>query len=277
LTGDVAFCTIGPYDRCALAIRAFVPHRPLTDTPAAAPGQETPMDYDADIPLSPLGGPEAWTRSVVEADPGVVTILPAECVDDLLDALRGLRAAGRSIDTVTPEDFAFPRLGPWLARYVGVPLALIRRKVLMQRHVALAMRAVYVTPKSYLSFIEGYKDLYKRKWTFIRELASSIGTGLQKMNEAKEDVNKLKVELGVKSQELAVAAKEIEGLVKSIGESTAQAEKEKQKVVAIVDAVSKKASEIAAVKDDAERDLAAAKPALDAAVSALNSITARLS
>ena len=36
--------------------------------------------------------------------------------------------------------------------------------------------------------------------------------------------------------------------------------------------VTKKASEIAAVKDDAERDLAAAKPALDAALEALNSI-----
>lgn len=33
-------------------------------------------------------------------------------------------------------------------RHQGVPLALIRRKVLMQRHLALAMRAVYVTPKS---------------------------------------------------------------------------------------------------------------------------------
>ena len=33
------------------------------------------------------------------------------------------------------------------------------------------------------------------------------------------------------------------------------------------------AQEIAAVKDDAEQDLAAAKPALDAALSALNSIT----
>lgn len=33
-------------------------------------------------------------------------------------------------------------------RHAGVPLALIRRKVLMQRHLALAMRAVYVTPKS---------------------------------------------------------------------------------------------------------------------------------
>ncbi len=33
--------------------------------------------------------------------------------------------------------------------------------------------------------------------------------------------------------------------------------------------------EIAAVKDDAEKDLAAAKPALDAALSALNSITSK--
>jgi isopenicillin-N N-acyltransferase-like protein len=33
-------------------------------------------------------------------------------------------------------------------RDIGVPLALIRRKVLQQSHVALAMRAVYATPKS---------------------------------------------------------------------------------------------------------------------------------
>ncbi len=36
--------------------------------------------------------------------------------------------------------------------------------------------------------------------------------------------------------------------------------------------MTKKASEIATVKDDAERDLAAAKPALDAALAALDSI-----
>ena len=40
-----------------------------------------------------------------------------------------------------------------------------------------------------------------------------------------------------------------------------------------MDAVTVKASEIAAVKDDAEKDLAAAKPALDSALAALNSIT----
>lgn len=41
----------------------------------------------------------------------------------------------------------------------------------------------------------------------------------------------------------------------------------------IVDQVTKKAGEIALVKDSAEKDLAAAKPALDAALNALNSIT----
>jgi dynein heavy chain len=93
------------------------------------------------------------------------------------------------------------------------------------------------------------------------------------MNEAKDDVNKMKAELAVKNQELAVAAKEAEALLKSISENTAIAEKEKAKVAVIVDAVSEKAAEIGAVKDDAEKDLAAAKPALDAALSALNSIT----
>jgi dynein heavy chain len=51
--------------------------------------------------------------------------------------------------------------------------------------------------------------------------------GLQKMVEAKEDVNKMKAELAIKNQELAAASKEAEALLKSISESTAVAEKGK--------------------------------------------------
>ncbi|DBA69380.1 TPA: Dynein gamma chain, flagellar outer arm [Trebouxia sp. C0005] len=134
-------------------------------------------------------------------------------------------------------------------------------------------RHVYVTPKSYLSFIAGYKSLYEKKLLYVRELATSINSGLSKMGEAKVDVNKMKGELAIKNTDLAAATKEAEKLLKEISENTAIAEKEKQKVAVIVDGVTKKAAEIATVKDDAERDLAAAKPALDAALTALNSIT----
>lgn len=49
-------------------------------------------------------------------------------------------------------------------------------------------------------------------------------------------------------QELAVASREAEALLRSISESTAIAEKEKAKVAVIVGEVSSKAAEIAAVK-----------------------------
>ena len=100
-----------------------------------------------------------------------------------------------------------------------------------------------------------------------------LDAGLNKMNSAKEDVGRMRIELAVKDKELVVAGAEAERLLAEISESTAAAEKERAKVGKIVEAVTKKADEIAAVKADAERDLEAAKPALEAALSALNSIT----
>ena len=63
---------------------------------------------------------------------------------------------------------------------------------------------------------QSYKELYTKKWTFTQELAISIAAGLQKMLEAKADVNKMKGELAIKNQDLAVAAKEAEVLLKEV-------------------------------------------------------------
>ena len=125
-------------------------------------------------------------------------------------------------------------------------------------------RHTYVTPKSFLSFIQFYMNLYKVKWEGVAHLAQAINAGLEKMDEAKVDVGRMKQNLAIKNQELAKATKEAEALLKSISESTAIAEQEKAKVAVIVEGVSSKAAEIAGVKADAEKDLAAAQPALDA-------------
>lgn len=61
-------------------------------------------------------------------------------------------------------------------------------------------RHVYVTPKSYLSFIQGYKALYSKKWEYVQQLAHNINNGLQKMFEAKADVNQMKADLAIKNQ-----------------------------------------------------------------------------
>lgn len=66
-------------------------------------------------------------------------------------------------------------------------------------------RQTHVTPKSYLSFLDGYKTVYKEKHEHIDELASRMNTGLEKLIEASESVDQLSKELIVKEKELAVA------------------------------------------------------------------------
>ena len=133
-------------------------------------------------------------------------------------------------------------------------------------------RNVYVTPKSYLSFIDGYRSLYQKKLDDVNVLADKINSGLSKLFEAKSDVKKMQVELTQKNKDLAEAQKSSEKLLKEISASTAVAEKEKAKVAVIVEGVTAKANQIEAGKIEAEEDLKLAQPAMDAALEALGSI-----
>ena len=71
-------------------------------------------------------------------------------------------------------------------------------------------RATHVTPKSYLSFINGYKTIYAEKKAEIGNLAQRMNTGLTKLMEASESVAELSRELAVKEKELAVASEKAE-------------------------------------------------------------------
>jgi hypothetical protein len=48
---------------------------------------------------------------------------------------------------------------------------------------------VFVTPKSYLSFLAFYKSLYQQKFDALQKEEKAISDGLLKLEEAGEGVN----------------------------------------------------------------------------------------
>ena len=186
-----------------------------------------------------------------------------------LDALTAV--ANKFIGDFEMHDAVTPEIKEQLVQHMGSVHTYVTAAC--DEYLQAHRRHVYVTPKSYLSFIGGYKSLYGKKLNDVQELASSINSGLEKMVQATEDVDVMKKELAVKNAELAEAQQVSTELLKEISSKTAIAEKEKAKVGKVKTSCQQQAEEIGAVKADAERDLAAAKPALEAAVSALSSIT----
>ena len=133
-------------------------------------------------------------------------------------------------------------------------------------------RNVYVTPKSYLSFLKSYQVLYTEKFAEINALSVKINNGLLKLAEAQEDVKEMKVKLAASEVTLKEAAEQSAVLIKEIAVNTAAADKTKASVKIIADAAFEKATTIGAEKEEVEKDLEAAKPALLEAESALNAI-----
>ena len=134
-------------------------------------------------------------------------------------------------------------------------------------------RHVYVTPRSYLSFIQAYRQVYAEKVGVVEGLASKINTGLAKLEQAREDVGLMQVELKGKEKTLVVAQEKSAVLLGEITASTAKAEKKKTEVQAVADLLTSEKTVIADDKRLVEEDLLAAKPALDGAREALNAIT----
>ncbi|KAJ8736206.1 hypothetical protein PYW08_006862 [Mythimna loreyi] len=135
-------------------------------------------------------------------------------------------------------------------------------------------RQTHVTPKSYLSFLDGYKALYKGKHLYIAEMAKRMTTGLGKLVEAAESVDILKKELEVKELEIKEATANAEEVLEAVADSQAAAEVVKAEVLQVKDRAVKLVSVIADETAVAEEKLADAKPALEAAEAALLTINA---
>ncbi|KAM6954364.1 dynein axonemal heavy chain 8-like [Aplochiton taeniatus] len=133
-------------------------------------------------------------------------------------------------------------------------------------------RRTHVTPKSYLSFINGYKTVYKEKYTYINTLAERMNVGLSKLMEASESVAQLSKDLVVKEKELALASIKADKVLAEVTVSAAAASVVKNEVQIVKDRALKIVEGIETEKAYAEVKLKAAKPALEEAEAALNTI-----
>ncbi|KAJ9594442.1 hypothetical protein L9F63_014127 [Diploptera punctata] len=135
-------------------------------------------------------------------------------------------------------------------------------------------RQTHVTPKSFLSFLDGYKSIYSDRYRNIGLMAKDMTLGLSKLVEAAASVDELRKELEVMEAEIAVATAKAEEVLAVVTESAQASEKIKAEVEIVKDRAQNLVDAIAVDKALADKKLEAALPALEAAEAALLTIKA---
>lgn len=133
-------------------------------------------------------------------------------------------------------------------------------------------RHVYTTPKSFLESLKLYKTLLKRKHNDNEKAQLRLASGLSKLRETATAVSKIEEELKVS----LVAAEEkksvAEGIAAEVLASKTVVEGETAKANVLAEECAGIAARANNIREDAEKDLAAAIPAVEKAMEALNTL-----
>jgi len=133
-------------------------------------------------------------------------------------------------------------------------------------------RHVYVTPKSYLSFIAMYQDVYVKKYKGIDIEEQNINNGLEKLAEATQGIDELKIALKKEDATLKIAADQTAALLGELEIENKKADAKATEVAGVTEACIAQKNTIIIEKEQADKELAAAMPALEKAKKAVESI-----
>lgn len=146
--------------------------------------------------------------------------------------------------------------------------ALLSAKKMCQRFG----RKWYITPTLYLELLHLFKRFHARKYLEITTQRDRYMIGLEKLDSAANEVEVMQKNLFELQPQLKILSEETERIMVNIERETAEAEKKKEVVGADEAAANEAAASAQAIKDDCESDLQEAIPALDAALSALDTL-----
>ncbi|KAK6177269.1 hypothetical protein SNE40_015399 [Patella caerulea] len=145
-------------------------------------------------------------------------------------------------------------------------------RILSEKFLEELGRHNYVTPTSYLELIYAFKNLLQKKQDEIMKAKRRYIVGLEKLAFASSQVADMQKELEELQPQLVVSAAENSKMMVIIEKESGEVEETSKKVKADEAVANEQAAEAQALKDECENELAEALPALEAALSALNTL-----
>lgn len=138
-----------------------------------------------------------------------------------------------------------------------------------ERYKKTQRRYNYVTPKSFLELIGFYKYIFQEKRTEVQRQIDRLDVGLSTLRKTSEDVRELEIDLKRTMVTVEEKKNATDELLKEMGVSRAEAEREKEAASVEKEKASKASDEAEAIKQNAEAELAEAEPAMKAAADAV--------
>uniref|UniRef100_G1MEZ7 Dynein axonemal heavy chain 2 n=1 Tax=Ailuropoda melanoleuca TaxID=9646 RepID=G1MEZ7_AILME len=130
----------------------------------------------------------------------------------------------------------------------------------------------YVTPTNYLELVSGYKRLLGEKRQELLDQANKLRTGLFKIDETREKVEVMSLELEDAKKKVAEFQKQCEEYLVIIVQQKREADEQQKAVTANSEKIAIEEVKCQALADNAQKDLEEALPALEEAMRALESL-----
>ncbi|ERE69395.1 dynein heavy chain 6, axonemal-like protein [Cricetulus griseus] len=130
----------------------------------------------------------------------------------------------------------------------------------------------YVTPTNYLELVSGYKKLLAEKRQELLDQTNKLRTGLFKIDETREKVEVMSLELEEAKRKVAEFQKQCEEYLVIIVQQKREADEQQKAVTAHSEKIAIEEVKCQALADNAQKDLEEALPALEEAMRALESL-----